>query len=133
MLEDDFCFTSDLESHLRDLKDFFNRGYDYWVCLLGTSKYGRILSKDDLVSLSYQPCTNAEAYLVSRAGLESLIPVYEDALAKLNTTGDITRYAADRCWAVLQHSDKFFVFRRKLGFQLAGLSDIQGTIIRPMD
>ena len=36
VLEDDFCFTSDLEQHLTDLAVFFERSYPYWVCLIAT-------------------------------------------------------------------------------------------------
>jgi hypothetical protein len=133
MLEDDFSFTSDLEAHLQDLQTFFQRGYPYWICLLATSKYGHIVPKDDLISLSYQKCTNAAAYLASRRGVLSLIPVYESALEDLSVTGDIIRYAADRCWSVLQPSEKFFVFKRKFGFQAAGFSDIEGSITRYLD
>jgi hypothetical protein len=133
VLEDDFCFTSDLESHLHDLKTFFQRGYSYWICLLATSKYGPIVAKDDLLSLTLQKCTNAAAYLASHSGVLSLIPVYEAALRDLTMTGDVARYAADRCWSVLQPSGKFFVFKRKFGFQAAGFSDIEGKITRYLD
>ena len=133
ILEDDFCFTSDVEIHLQDLRSFFERDYAYWICLLATSKYGQIVAKDDLVSLTRQKCTNAAAYLISRAGILSLIPVYEAALRNLTMTGDTAHYAADRCWSVLQPSGKFFVFSRKFGFQAAGFSDIEGKITRYLD
>jgi hypothetical protein len=133
VLEDDFCFTSDLEDHLTDLKTFFLRGYAYWICLIATSKYGTIVPQDDLVSLSFQPVTNAGGYLVSREGLERLLPVFEDALEKLKATGDCLSYAADRCWAVLQCSEQFLVFRRKFGFQISGFSDIEQSISRYLD
>ena len=133
VLEDDFCFTSDREMHLQDLRTFFERRYSYLVCLLATSKYGRTVQRDDLISLSFQTCTNTTAYLVSRDGMHSLIPVYEAALDSLKATGDVIRYAADRCWSALQPSQRFFVFRRKFGFQAAGFSDIEGTITRYLD
>ena len=133
VLEDDFCFTSDLEQHLTDLADFFNRKYDYWICLIATSKYGAIAPKDDLVSLSFQRVTNTAGHLVSREGLEQLLPVLEAALERLQSTGDCTDNPADRCWAVLQPSGRFFVFRRKFGFQAASFSNIEEAISRYLD
>ena len=133
VLEDDFCFTSDLDQHLTDLARFFDRGYDYWICLLATSKYGAIEPKDDLVSLSFQICTSTAGYLVSREGLKRLLPVYEVALEKLVATGDFMSHAADRCWTVLQPSGKFLVFRRKFGFQASSFSSIERSMARNMD
>jgi hypothetical protein len=102
-LEDDFSFfTSDLDRHLDDLQTFFERKYGYWICLIATSKYGPVVSKDDLVSLSFQQCTNAAGYLVSREGIEQLLPVWEFALERLKATGDQARYASDRSWSLLQ-------------------------------
>jgi glycosyl transferase family 25 len=133
VLEDDFCFTSDLAAHLTDLGAFFQRDYPYWICLIATSKYGPVVPKDDLVSISFQPCTNTAGYLVSRDGLEHLLPVFEQALDRLKATGDSVSCAADRCWAVLQPSEKFFVFRRKFGFQASNFSDIERSISRYLD
>src|SRR5262249_51418848 len=59
VLEDDFVFTSDLDHHLTDLSTFFQRDYAYWICLIAASKYGAIIPRDDLISLSFQPVTNA--------------------------------------------------------------------------
>ena len=133
VLEDDFCFTSDLEQHLTDLASFFERGYPYWICLVATSKYGAIVPKDDLISLSFQRVTNTAGHLVSREGVERLLPVFETALEHLRTTGDCAANAVDRCWAVLQPSGKFLVFRRKFGFQASGFSDIERSISRYLD
>src|SRR5262249_14690114 len=79
VLEDDFVFTSDLAAHLDDLRAFGERRYDYWVCLLGTSKYGMVVECDDLVSQSLQPCTNTEGYLISRGGAEVLLEIWRRA------------------------------------------------------
>ena len=133
VLEDDFTFTSDVHRHLEDMREFFGRRYAYWICLLATSKYGPILPKDDLVSVSLQKCTNAAAFLVSRDGLEELLPVQEHALRCLTATGDMDQYAADRYWSVLQASGKFLVFKRKFGFQAASFSDIEGAVARYLD
>ena len=133
VLEDDFCFSSDLEQHLDDLKAFVDRRYDYWVCLVSTSKYGTIVPRDDLVATSHQVCTNAGGYLVSHAGAGQVLGVFRDALEKLIGTGLAGVYAPDRCWAVLQPSGKFLVFRRKFGFQNSSFSGIERAITRYLD
>jgi glycosyl transferase family 25 len=133
VLEDDFCFTPDIDAHLNDLRSFLNGGYDYLVCLLATSKYGRIVPKDELVSVSRQPCTNAAAYLLSGAGLDQVLAVQEFALLQLQETHDSIKYAADRYWSVLQPSGKFLVFRKKFGFQTSSFSDIERQISRYLD
>lgn len=133
VLEDDFCFTTDLDAHMNDLQLFLRRRYDYLICLLATSKYGRIVPKDDLVCVTMQPCTNTGGYLVSRTGLEQLLPVQEFALGRLAETHDVTTFAADRYWSVLQTSGQFLVFRRKFGFQTSSFSDIEQRITRYLD
>jgi hypothetical protein len=133
VLEDDFCFSSDLELHLSDLRTFVERDYDYWVCLVATSKYGPLVPKDDLVAMSFQKCTNTGGYLISRPGLEKVLEVFEAALARMTASGDHVANAVDRCWAVLQPTEKFLVFRRKLGFQVSSFSDIERSISRYLD
>jgi hypothetical protein len=133
VLEDDFSFTDDIEQHLDDLRAFIDRRYDYLVCLVATSRAGALVPKDDLVNLSYQPVTTTAGYLVSSQGIAALLPVWEAALRELAATGDANRCAADRSWRVLQSSQQFFVFRRKFGFQLSGISDIEGNVQRSFD
>jgi len=133
VLEDDFCFTSDTDQHLSDLSTFLDRDYDYLVCLIATSKYGAVVPLDDLVSQSYQECTNTGGYLVSAPGRVQLTQVFEDAARMLKKTGNTLAYAADRCWASLQPSGKFLVFSRKFGFQGATFSDIEQSVARYLD
>ena len=133
VLEDDFTFTNDIALHLCNLKTFFSREYDYWICLLATSKYGLIVQKDDLLSYTLQPCTNAAGYLISQSGIEQLLPVWKSALSRMNKTLDYQNNAADRCWAVLQKSGKFLVFRNKMGFQASSYSNIESNIARYFD
>jgi hypothetical protein len=133
ILEDDFCFTSELETHLDDLGSFVERGYDYVVCLLATSKYGTIEPRDDLVSESRQPCTNATAYLVSGDHADRLVALRTEALAGLIATHDQERYANDRYWTLLGPEGMLLVFRRKMGFQASSFSDIEGRQSRYLD
>jgi hypothetical protein len=133
VLEDDFCFTSDLTTHLNDLSTFVERRYDYVVCLLATSKNGRIEPRDDLVSESRQACTNSAGYLVSGDHWDRLLTVQEEGLAQLIATHDPNRFAADRYWTVLQPEGQLLVFRRKMGFQTASFSDIERRVSRYLD
>ena len=133
VLEDDFCFTSDLEVHLVDLERFYARNYDYWICLIATSKYGEIVPIDDLLAVSLQRCTNTGGYLASKTGIDQLLPVYRKALTQLEATGDCVTNAVDRCWSVLQPSGKFVVFRRKFGFQVSSYSNIEHSVSRYLD
>jgi hypothetical protein len=133
VLEDDFTFTSDLEQHLNDLAAFFDRGYDYWICMVAPSKYGPVQPLDDLVSRSFQRVTNTGGYLMSSRGAAELLPVWDAALEGLRSTGEIEKYAADRSWAALQPSGKFWTFRRKFGFQASSYSLIQDKISRSFD
>jgi GR25 family glycosyltransferase involved in LPS biosynthesis len=133
VLEDDFCFTSDLETHLNDLSSFVQRRYDYVVCLLATSKYGRIKPRDDLVAESHQPVTNSAAYLVSGNHYGRLAALQEKSLARLLKTRNPNRYAADRYWSVLQPDGRLLVFNRKMGFQSASFSDIERRVSRYLD
>jgi GR25 family glycosyltransferase involved in LPS biosynthesis len=133
LLEDDFCFSSDLETHLDDLATFCERSYDYVACLLAASKYGRILPRDDLVSESHQPCTNATAYLVSGDHADRLSELRRQALTRLLETHEQYRYATDRYWTLLGPEGMLLVFRRKLGFQAASFSDIESRVFRKLD
>lgn len=133
ILEDDFCFASELETHLDDLAAFLERRYDYVACLLGTSKYGRIEPRDDLVSESRQPCTNGTAYLISGDHADRALSLRREALAGLIETGDEMRFANDRYWTLLGPEGMLLVFRRKLGFQAASFSDIETRVVRYLD
>jgi len=132
VLEDDFGFTDDIPFNQMALRTFVERQYEFDICLLATSRHGEILPKDDLVCLSRQPVTNAGGYLVSQEGLEKLESCFNNALRELLRAGDHLRFAADRCWAVLQ-GERFLTFRRRLGFQLPSFSDIEGRMVSYFD
>lgn len=132
IIEDDFSFSNARNRIQVDMQAFFARRYAYDVCLLATSKHGAIEPFDDLVCLTRQPCTNTAAHFVSAAGLEKLIPCFEDALQKLRCSGDILSYAVDRCWSRLQGRG-FLLFNRKMGFQISSYSDIEARHVNYLD
>ncbi len=130
VLEDDFTFTSDIDRNKRDLRTFFERKYDYDVCLLATSKYYRTDRYDDLLSLSFHDCTTASAYLMSYDGVRRVERIWVDALKTLKEIemGEKYKYACDRSWCVLQKDRKFFFFTKKMGFQRPSYSNNTGAI-----
>ena len=132
VVEDDFAFIDDVK-HVESAVDaFFARQYSYDLCLLATSKFGRIKPFDDLVSMPRQECTNSAAYFMSRAGSARLVDCFSDALDQLVATGDCMRFAIDRSWSALQ-GKRFLVFKRRLGLQLPGFSDIEKFVTVYLD
>lgn len=125
ILEDDVTFTADLVGNLKRLKLFFDRNYDYEVCLLNSSKYHQIKPFDDLLLSSYQQCTTTSAYLLSRKGAEKALFYFKDGYEKILITGD-PNYVCDRYWAQMQKEGKFFLFRTKFGYQRCNYSSITG-------
>ena len=126
ILEDDVTFTADIEGNLKRLKLFFDRQYDYEVCLLNSSKYHEIKEYDDLLLLSYQECTTCSAYLLNRKGAEKVLFYFRDGyekLIKLRTT----HYVCDRYWAEMQKNNKFFLFKTKFGYQRCSFSSTTGN------
>jgi hypothetical protein len=132
ILEDDFCFTDDIASHQNALSKFFERRYNYDVCLLSTAYDGLIVPKDDLVSITRQSCTNASGYIVSRDGIPKLVDCFSKALPALIARCDPLRFANDRCWNQCQ-GERFLVFKSRIGFQSPSYSDIEGVITERPD
>lgn len=132
VLEDDFCFTDDIQNHQDSLRQFFDRRYAFDICLLSTSKHGLIVPNDDLTSFVRQPVTSTSGYFVSREGMPKLAACFSEALRALVKSGDTERFAADRCWTELQ-GDRFLVFKDRLGFQSPSYSDIEGGIAAYFD
>lgn len=133
VLEDDFCFTEQLEQHHRDLTTFFERKYDYDVVLLATSRYYRCEPFDDLLVRSFQECTTTAGYMVSEEGRKRILPIWKNGYEKMVETGRSDIYAVDRCWSALQVDNKFFVFKTKFGFQRPGYSNITKETAFGMD
>lgn len=117
VLEDDARWSDQITVHQRDLRTFFDRKYEYDVCLLSTSKYWHMEPWDDLLRQTHQACTTGSAYLLSRSGAERVKQVFTDGLSQLIKTGNCNVYAIDRYWASLQKHGRFFVFKRKMCFQ----------------
>ncbi len=123
ILEDDITFTADIQGCLERLGLFFERDYDYDVCLLAASKYHDIKPYDDLLLLSYQVCTTSSAYLLNNKTAHKALFYFQDGYNKLLTTKN-PYYCCDRYWAEMQKDNRFFLFQTKFGYQRCNYSSI---------
>lgn len=126
ILEDDVTFTSDIDTHKKSLSTFFERKYEFDVCLILSSKYWEIKEYDDLLSRSYQTCTTTAGYIVSKDGANKVLSVFSEGYQKMKETGNTLTFAVDRYWAKLQANNKFFLFNNKFGYQRCNYSSITG-------
>lgn len=124
VFEDDFTFTGRIETHLTDLLEFMKRGYDFEVCLLSTSKCHDCKKYDDLLCLSHQVCTTTSGYMLKRETVMGVLECFRTGYDKIIETGNFHTYVCDRYWAKLQKNNKFFYFRRKMGYQRPNYSSI---------
>lgn len=128
ILEDDVTFTSNIYQHQRDMITFFERHYDYDVCLLNSSKYHEIRPFDDLLSRSFQACTTTSGYILSKQGANKILPLFIESREKMIKTHDTSTYAVDRYWSKIQKDDKFYLMKRKFGYQRCNYSSITNII-----
>jgi hypothetical protein len=128
ILEDDFLFHSNLKKIQMQLKTFFERNYEYQICFLAYSKYGRIEPKDDLVGQSFQPCTTSSAYLLNSKTAKKIQESFATGITEMRNGHSPTVFCCDRYWAKLQSEPGFYVFADKLGYQRITHSDITGKV-----
>ena len=128
IVEDDLTFTTDISRHQRNLEEFFNRDYDFDVCLISSSKYHELRPHDDLLVKSYQVCTTTSGYILKKETASKVHDCFKEGYEKIKTTHQFHTYVCDRYWAKLQKDNKFFLFKRKFGYQRANYSSITETI-----
>jgi hypothetical protein len=133
ILEDDFMFTSNYSENQKSLKEFIDRGYEFDICLLSTSKFFEIISYDDLVNLSNQECTTSSGYMIQQKHSGPIYQCFKEGYDKMYTTGDYNQYVCDRYWAKLHRNKKFYMFKKKMGFQRGNYSSICDTFICNFD
>lgn len=133
VFEDDFTFSEPMDENKNFLELFFNRKYDYEVLLLATSAEGKITPKDDLVSLSYQPCTTTSGFILSKNGLDKVLPLWKNANDMLIATWNFNVYACDRYWSLIQSDNSMYVFNRKTGYQRPSFSQTSKTLAYNLD
>jgi hypothetical protein len=128
ILEDDFTFTSSVRQIQEDLSEFFCRKYDFDVCLVSSSKFHEIRPYDDLLLQSHQVCTTTSGYILQKATAERVLECFETGYEMIKETGDYHTYVCDRYWTKLQKDNKFFLFKRKFGYQRPNYSSITEQI-----
>lgn len=133
IFEDDFTFCDPIEDNKISLVEFFDRDYDYEVLLLATSAEGTLIKKDDLVSISYQPCTTMSGFILSKSGANRVLPLWEQANQNLILTWNFNVYACDRYWSIIQTDHKMLCFNRKLGYQRPAFSQTSNTLAYNLD
>jgi hypothetical protein len=133
IVEDDFTFSDPIEDNKNSLCKFFNRGYKYDVLLLATSAEGELKEVDDLVSHSFQPCTTTSGFILSKQGLQKVLPLWQEANHNLLHTWNFNVWACDRYWSVIQKDKTMYSFNRKLGYQRPSFSQTSKTLAYNLD
>jgi hypothetical protein len=131
VLEDDFTFISDIQHVWKCLSLFFERTYDFEICLLATSKFHEKWEHDDLLTLSKQLCTCSSGYILSKNTVDSVLNICNEGFEKLELNSEMAYdFAFDQYWRRLT---KRFFFKKKLGFQRVSLSNIGHVINSNLD
>jgi len=133
VFEDDFTFSDPIEENKNSLIEFFNGHYGHEVLLLATSAEGCVVKRDDLVSNSYQPCTTTSGFILSKRGLERVLPLWRKANDMLISTCNFNVYACDRYWSLIQGDNGMFIFNRKIGYQRPSFSQTSKTLAYNLD
>ena len=128
ILEDDITFISDTNHIHKSITEFFSSPVVYDITFLAYSKYGPFKKHNDLLSLSYQPCTTSSAYLVNSDTAQLIENCLQIGVEQMKLGQPSHIYCCDRFWACLQNRNKMFLFRRKLAFQAITHSDITSNI-----
>lgn len=125
ILEDDFEFLVDRETlrdHLSKLFDLTqNQFFHFRVIMLSYNAlvrydYNDILDKTTNVQ-------TASGYLVSSNIYDELIENYKIGIKEFEKTSEHWNYSIDQYWKKLQNKD-WYLFKKRLGRQRAGFSDI---------
>jgi len=129
ILEDDFEFIVPKEEFWKAIEAV--KGVDYDVIMLGYALNKHEDHSDTLLRVI--DAQTASAYLVNSGFYDALIKNYEEAIPKLERTGEHWNYANDRSWKSLQPHSKWYAFKNRMGKQRASQSDNRkGEIVNYM-
>ena len=129
ILEDDFTFLMPKEEFEQALTDFFSTVPSYDVCMFSCNMVQKEQDKPYPFLDKIIEASNACAYIINGAYLDTLIALYEEALPLLEQTGQHWIYANDQVWKQLQRRDEWFCFNPRLGKQRSGYSDNAKTFM----
>jgi glycosyl transferase family 25 len=131
ILEDDFTFLVGKEEFEREIDAFFTCFPDFDVCMLSYWVFQHYeLGEDHNVNRIIEAQT-ASGYLVNYHYYDTLIDLLETFNVLLDETGEHWNFANDQIWKILQPKDKWFYFKKRIGKQRSGWSDLaQEEVIR---
>jgi len=125
IMEDDFMFLVDKEELEQNLIEFFDSeaGKNYDVCMIS---YHLIDGKDCdypfLIKVNEAQTTSG--YIINANFFDALIKLYEESTKLLEQTGQHWLYANDQAWKILQPQNNWYCFKKRIGKQREGFSDI---------
>ena len=123
ILEDDFQFLVSKEEFEQNMRLFFDSKIPYDVCMISYN----IQNSEEVpfpFLLKIKEAQTASGYIVNQSYYNELIHLWEDAIPKLEYTGQHWIYAIDQIWKSLQKKDLWYCFSTRIGKQRPGFSDI---------
>ena len=129
ILEDDFDFIEDIELVTSSLTNFFHEisGIQWNAVLLA---FGNQESDDFSENISYCiKAKNAAGYLVHRRHMLELSNTIQEAVEPMASTGMHWLYQNDVVWQKCMAKGNWFHFKKRLGFQRLGFSNLAGQVV----
>jgi glycosyl transferase family 25 len=129
IFEDDFDFIEDIEFVNSSLSKFFyeTSGIPWKAVLLA---FGNQESGDFSENISYcLKAKNAAGYLVHRSHMLELSNTIQEAVEPMAATGMHWIYQNDIVWQKCMAKGNWFHFKKRLGFQRLGFSNLAGQVV----
>lgn len=128
ILEDDFTFKISKDEFNGCMEKLFTGGDDggcikFDVCCLVSLVFQKEPTQYDFLDRITE-ASNGAGYLVQGHYMYKLLETYRGAVTPLLNTGAHWLYVNDRVWNNLQREDMWVIFKKEIGFQLDGYSDI---------
>jgi glycosyl transferase family 25 len=121
ILEDDFMLLVSKEEFWEEINKFFESGESFDVMMLAYAIQHSTPHKEGI--LKVLEAQTASAYVVHEQFYDKLISLYDDAMPRLQATGQHWIYANDQVWKGLQPTADWFAFEKRLGKQKACMND----------
>lgn len=124
IIEDDLTFLVTKDEFEEECNKLFNSNINFDVCFFAYS----IIQSQPIHDCDFlertTKCTTGSCYLVNQHYYDTLLNTFEISNELLRQTGQHWLYMNDSCWFPLQQKDKFYFFKKRLGKQRAGFSDL---------
>jgi hypothetical protein len=122
IFEDDFEAVVDVTTFHAILTNFFETIHD-WDALMFAYGLQEGRPYNDTFGYVTKASTTA-GYIVHQRMYDSLIHIWEEAIPKLEQTGEHWNYALDQVWKALQPTSQWFYTMNRMGKQRGSYSDI---------